>query len=496
MKSVKRFKTWTAALGSIFSLGLFALTGICAEAAVEINDTNFPDENFRTHVMIYDTDSDGTLSDDELNAVTYLDCSWEATGVKISDMTGIGYFTALQTLRCTSNNLTELDLSHNTALIQVHCYYNQISSLDFSNNPKIQILNIHSNQLTILNTSNNLQLKALSCFSNQLSSIDISNNTKLQRLWCQGNQLTALDISQNPDLYALNCRANQISSLNVLNNPQMFMLRCYDNDLTELEIWNNPYLLDAVVNGTLSTSSGVSVYRGNEPQRYIDGSDYENRLDIDSDVTIYTESSTVSFDANGGTGAMDPVTVTTTKDYTLPDNGFTAPKGKEFDQWDLGNVGDAITVTADTVVTAQWKDIPVVNYTVSFAANGGTGAMSSATVEAGSTYTLPDNGFTAPEGKEFDQWDLGSAGDAITVTADTVVTAQWKDKPAAPAADDDDDDDDDDEPVSETVPAVVDNTVAAKSPKTGEDSGVAIWTAILLAGAAGVVMIRNRRSVK
>ena len=77
---------------------------------------------------------------------------------------------------------------------------------------------------------------------------------------------------------------------------------------------------------------------------------------------------TVSFDANGGTGTMAAATGVS-GEYTLPENGFTAPNGKQFKAWSVdGNekaVGDKITVTANTTVTAVWEDIPVVTYTVS-----------------------------------------------------------------------------------------------------------------------------------
>ena len=45
-------------------------------------------------------------------------------------------------------------------------------------------------------------------------------------------------------------------------------------------------------------------------------------------------------------------------------------------------------------------------------------------------YTLPANGFTAPAGKQFKAWSVGgvekAAGDKITVTANTTVTAVWE----------------------------------------------------------------------
>ena len=153
------------------------------------------------------------------------------------------------------------------------------------------------------------------------------------------------------------------------------------------------------------------------------------------DIPVVTY--TVSFDANGGTGTMTDVT-NVSGEYTLPANGFTAPDGKQFKSWSVGGnekaVGDKITVTANTTVTAVWGDIPVVTYTVSFDSNGGTGSMADVTGISGE-YTLPANGFTAPDGKQFKAWSVGgvekAAGDKITVTANTTVTAVWENIPAA-----------------------------------------------------------------
>ena len=147
------------------------------------------------------------------------------------------------------------------------------------------------------------------------------------------------------------------------------------------------------------------------------------------------ETYTVSFAANGGTGSMADVTGVS-GEYTLPANGFTAPDGKQFKAWSVGGsekaVGDKITVIANTTVTAVWENIPVVTYTVSFAANGGTGTMTDVTGVSGE-YTLPANGFTAPDGKQFKAWSVGgvekAAGDKITVTANTTVTAVWENIP-------------------------------------------------------------------
>ena len=75
-------------------------------------------------------------------------------------------------------------------------------------------------------------------------------------------------------------------------------------------------------------------------------------------------------------------------------------------------------------------------YTVSFDANGGGGAMNSATVNAGDIYKLPACTFTPLVGKEFKAWEVNgvekTVGTDITINADTVLKAVWKDKSVTP----------------------------------------------------------------
>ena len=156
---------------------------------------------------------------------------------------------------------------------------------------------------------------------------------------------------------------------------------------------------------------------------------------ITDSMTLYakwTENKyTLTFDANGGTGSMTAI-ADLTGEYTLPANEFTAPSGKQFKGWSLTTDGAIVTkvdMTENRTVYAIWENIPVVTYTVSFDANGGTGSMADVTGVSGE-YTLPANGFTAPAGKQFKAWSVGgvekAAGDKITVTANTTVTAVWE----------------------------------------------------------------------
>ena len=140
--------------------------------------------------------------------------------------------------------------------------------------------------------------------------------------------------------------------------------------------------------------------------------------------------STVSFDPTEGSGSMESVQVDRDNWFVLPECTFTPPEGKVFNGWDKGNVGASIYITGDTTLKARWVDERI--YTVSFSANGGSGAMGNRTVEAGKKFTLPDCAFTPPFGKLFDRWDLGAARETVSITADTVVKALWKDDPSAP----------------------------------------------------------------
>lgn len=65
---------------------------------------------------------------------------------------------------------------------------------------------------------------------------------------------------------------------------------------------------------------------------------------------------TVKYDANGGSGTMAEDVVKKGENLILPDNGFTAPKGKVFDKWDVGESGTDYTVNSDVTIKAIWKD--------------------------------------------------------------------------------------------------------------------------------------------
>jgi len=210
--------------------------------AIAIDATNFPDATFRNWLLAQEYGKDGFLTDEEIVGVTEIDVNGLTTGTMIASLKGIELFTALTSLTCYYNALTELDLSDNTALTSLSCEYNQLSSLDVSKNTALTYLGCNGNGLSSLDVSKNTALTYLGCNGNGLTTFDLSKLTKLESLHCENNQLTTLDLQNNPALKILNCARNQLSELDLSNNTALTTLYCYDNQLTALDVSSNPAL--------------------------------------------------------------------------------------------------------------------------------------------------------------------------------------------------------------------------------------------------------------
>ena len=90
--------------------------------------------------------------------------------------------------------------------------------------------------------------------------------------------------------------------------------------------------------------------------------------------------------------------------------------------------------SSDAAVTVS-EGTPLADRTITFNAGGGSGSMGSVTVKAGTNYTLPACGFTAPADQQFKAWEIGGTeypvNAPVTVTADITVKALWEDVPPA-----------------------------------------------------------------
>ena len=158
-----------------------AFTIPIGDLVVEVNSTNFPDENFREHVSsAYDTNEDGWLSNLEIKAVTSIELPG---GDEITSLKGLEYFTSLEYF--SSNGIVMnfgLDFSANTALKVIDVHGCLLPSLDVSANTALVSLDCGTNKLTVLDVSKNVALKHLDCSDNRLIQLDLTANTALTYL--------------------------------------------------------------------------------------------------------------------------------------------------------------------------------------------------------------------------------------------------------------------------------------------------------------------------
>ena len=156
----------------------------------------------------------------------------------LTDLSALKYFTGLQTLDCSRNSLTELDVSALTNLTSLDCSFNSLTKLDVSKLTGLKKLDCAYNQLTELDVSNQTLLKDLDCAHNQLTALDVSNLTGLKDLDCSDNRLTALNVSKLTGLTDLDCSENQLTALDVSKLTGLTDLDCSENQLTALNVSN------------------------------------------------------------------------------------------------------------------------------------------------------------------------------------------------------------------------------------------------------------------
>ena len=160
---------------------------------------------------------------------------------------------------------------------------------------------------------------------------------------------------------------------------------------------------------------------GNYFVRYAE--DHNHFASPDAEVTVGEGTPladcTITFNASGGSGSMDSVTVNAGTIYILPACGFTAPADQEFKAWEIGGteykVGDSYSVLVDTEIKALWENsvITPTTYTVTVSNDGnGTASASHAKAAAGTEISLTA---TPQIGYHFKGWQVESpAGLVIT----------------------------------------------------------------------------------
>lgn len=184
--------------------------------------TLVPDVNFEKKLIDLGIDTDGIngkVLTSSINTVTTLNVS----SAFISDLTGIQSFTNLESLNCSSNKfstvdlskntkltsliinnnygLNQLDLTANTALISLDCNSSYISYLDLSKNKALTFIDCSNNNLVSLNLKNgnnkNLNLNSIFVKNSNLTCIIVDDETYANQKW--------LDLKDGTANYSLDC---------------------------------------------------------------------------------------------------------------------------------------------------------------------------------------------------------------------------------------------------------------------------------------------------
>ncbi len=392
---------------------------------VAITQEVFPDAGFRSwlknpaHISGYG--ADGLLTEEELAEIRAINVA----GQNLTSLQGIEVFSALESLDCQNNRLTELDVRQNRELKYLHCAFNRIRSLDVSGLGKLISLVCENNGMTALDLTGCTALEIIYCRSNNLPKVDFSSNTSLKFIETFDNRLTEVDLSMLSNLEFVHLDHNRLTHLDLSKNTNLSPI---GSGFVARNNW-----LDSL---TLPVSSTVvvdaSVYDEQDPKTgyertawYMDQEFTQpapNELPANGQ-TLYVKwlpnDYTIYYSANGGSGSMPSQAAVWDEELTLMESGFTR-FGYQFGGW-KDTYGDGTVYEAQETVKnlageiqgdrvtlyAQWNPI---QYSISFDENGGSGEMDSVTATYDRDLRLPDCGFTPPTDMKFAGWSLTPNG--------------------------------------------------------------------------------------
>jgi uncharacterized repeat protein (TIGR02543 family) len=168
-----------------------------------------------------------------------------------------------------------------------------------------------------------------------------------------------------------------------------------------------------------------------------------------SSITIFNPTTrTLSFDANGGSGAPSAQTGTDNGSGATITISATTPtrSGYSFSKWNTNSSGTgtdynpsgSITLTSNITLYAIWT--VAASYTITYNGNGNTSGSTSSTTGSGSV-TLASNGF-ARTNCNFAGWNTNSAGNgtdyaaggSYSLSADVTLYAKWTARTVTAAA--------------------------------------------------------------
>jgi Leucine-rich repeat (LRR) protein len=165
---------------------------------------------FEDKLIALGIDTDGKNDSVLLSSIINV-TSLNVSNSGLTSLSGIEYFSNLETLNCQGNLLTTINVSSNPALKYLDCSKNPLLALDVSKNTQLSELYCDG----IVTTTKKINAKT--SVANQLNVLDVSNNLSLTKLSCSNNQIVSLDLSKNTLLTDVNCSNNSLQTLNLSN---------------------------------------------------------------------------------------------------------------------------------------------------------------------------------------------------------------------------------------------------------------------------------------
>lgn len=232
-----------------------------------------------------DADGDGKITFEEAAAVKELqlgfDLKPESTVDCVTDITGLEYFTSLETLSLKFNSvsnikpiegistlkvlilgenpISSINLDKLGELTDLRLYGTNISDIDLTKTPKLESLylqrtNVSKVDLTPLQSLDQALLNKCS----SLTEIKASNLPSITRIDAVECNLKSFEISDCPSLRELHLNSNKLSSIKMTNLAMLMRLNVYDNQLTSIDVSNLPFLMWLFVYDNQLTSIDLS----------------------------------------------------------------------------------------------------------------------------------------------------------------------------------------------------------------------------------------------
>ena len=232
-----------------------------------------------------DADGDGKITFEEAAAVKELqlgfDVKPESTVDCVTDITGLEYFTSLETLSLKYNKVSDIkpiegistlkvlilgenpissiNLDKLGELTDLRLYGTNISDIDLTKTPKLESLylqrtNVSKVDLTPLQSLDQALLNKCSSLT-ELKASNLPSITRIDAIECN---LKSFEISDCPSLRELHLNSNKLTSIKMTNLAMLMRLNVYDNQLTSIDVSNLPLLMWLFVYDNQLTSIDLS----------------------------------------------------------------------------------------------------------------------------------------------------------------------------------------------------------------------------------------------